>query len=49
MISREYFDYQILRLTDSFYDAYPNPPYTEIASGEKTDMLNIPDEPAENP
>ena len=30
MISREYFDYQILRLTDSFYDAYPNPPYTEI-------------------
>ena len=23
-------DYQILRLTDKFYDTYPNPPYTEI-------------------
>lgn len=23
-------DYQILRLTDAFYDKYPNPPYTEI-------------------
>ncbi|MBQ8279216.1 MAG: hypothetical protein IJZ23_05190 [Roseburia sp.] len=23
-------DYQILRLTDAFYDAYPNPPYLEI-------------------
>lgn len=24
------FDYQILHLTDAFYSAYPNPPYTEI-------------------
>ena len=23
-------DYQILRLTDAFYNAYPNPPYKEI-------------------
>ena len=23
-------DYQILRLTDDFYNAYPNPPYKEI-------------------
>ena len=23
-------DYQILKLTDAFYKAYPNPPYTEI-------------------
>lgn len=23
-------DFQILRLTDSFYEAYPNPPYIEI-------------------
>ena len=23
-------DYQILRLTDKFYDTYPNPPYMEI-------------------
>lgn len=23
-------DYQILKLTDDFYNAYPNPPYTEI-------------------
>ena len=23
-------DFQILRLTDDFYNAYPNPPYTEI-------------------
>lgn len=23
-------DYQILKLTDIFYDAYPNPPYVEI-------------------
>lgn len=23
-------DYQILRLTDAFYNAYPNPPYVEI-------------------
>lgn len=24
------FDYQILHLTDQFYDAYPNPPFSEI-------------------
>ena len=23
-------DYQILKLTNAFYSAYPNPPYTEI-------------------
>lgn len=23
-------DYQILKLTDDFFKAYPNPPYTEI-------------------
>ena len=23
-------DYQILKLTDAFYKAYPNPPYREI-------------------
>ena len=23
-------DYQILKLTNAFYKAYPNPPYTEI-------------------
>ncbi len=23
-------DYQILKLTDAFYNAYPNPPYTEV-------------------
>ena len=23
-------DYQILKLTDVFYNAYPNPPYKEI-------------------
>ena len=23
-------DYQILKLTNAFYDAYPNPPYKEI-------------------
>lgn len=28
-------DYQILRLTDSFYNAYPNPPYTEIMQKKK--------------
>jgi len=28
-------DYQILRLTDAFYQAYPNPPYTEILKKRK--------------
>lgn len=26
------FDFQILQLTNAFYNAYPNPPYTEILS-----------------
>ena len=28
-------DYQILRLTDAFYNAYPNPPYIEILKKKK--------------
>lgn len=24
------FEFQILRLSDEFYNIYPNPPYTEI-------------------
>ena len=28
-------DYQILRLTDEFYRAYPNPPYREILKKEQ--------------
>ena len=28
-------DYQILKLTDNFYDAYPNPPYIEILKKRK--------------
>lgn len=28
-------DYQILRLTDTFYRTYPNPPYTEILKKNK--------------
>lgn len=28
-------DYQILRLTDSFYNTYPNPPYVEILKKQK--------------
>lgn len=28
-------DYQILRLTDLFYKAYPNPPYREIMAKQK--------------
>ena len=31
-------DYQILRLTDDFYQAYPNPPYTEILKKRKRSM-----------
>lgn len=30
MTSKKDFDYQILNLTDAFYEAYPNPPFTEI-------------------
>ena len=30
-------DYQILKLTDAFYKAYPNPPYREIL--KKKQML----------
>lgn len=30
MTSKNDFDYQILNLTDTFYEAYPNPPFTEI-------------------
>ena len=30
MVFQEEFDYQILRLSDMFYKAYPNPPFTEI-------------------
>lgn len=30
MAFQEEFDYQILKLTDTFYEAYPNPPFTEI-------------------
>lgn len=32
---REEVDYQILRLTDLFYHAYPNPPYLEILEKRK--------------
>ena len=28
-------DYQILHLTDNFYQAYPNPAYTEILKKKK--------------
>lgn len=28
-------DFQILKLTDEFYNAYPNPPYTEILEKRK--------------
>lgn len=28
-------DYQILRLSDLFYNAYPNPPYTEIMKKQR--------------
>ena len=28
-------DYQILKLTNAFYSAYPNPPYTEILKKTK--------------
>jgi len=30
MTFKEEFDFQILKLTDAFYEAYPNPPFTEI-------------------
>jgi len=29
-------DYQILKLTDQFFNAYPNPPHTEILKKTKT-------------
>ncbi len=35
MASGEVFDYQILSLAESFYKAYPNPPYREILNKEQ--------------
>ena len=32
-------DYQILKLTDAFYKAYPNPPYTEILKKIKEHII----------
>ncbi|MCD7708239.1 MAG: hypothetical protein LUI02_00020 [Clostridiales bacterium] len=29
-MAKDSFDYQIVKLTQAFYDAYPNPPYTEL-------------------
>ena len=35
-------DYQILKLTDDFYNTYPNPPYTEIDKDEYNEtMINL--------
>lgn len=28
------FDFQVLKLTNKFYEAYPNPPYVEIEAKE---------------
>ena len=30
MIFKEKLDFQVLKLTDAFYEAYPTPPFTEI-------------------